>query len=310
MSGSKEGKNLTRGMWNEVAIALIILTGLGLLFSTILAISYKKLKVYEDPRIDKVEDMLPGANCGACGIPGCRAFAEKVVEGEINVGKCTVSSTIGIEAIANFLGVEVNQEEKRVARLLCAGGRLESHNKADYKGSLSTCRGEALVSGGIKDCTWGCLGLGDCQSICDFDAIHMNEDALPVVDAMKCTACGDCVDVCPKNLFELMPVSQHLIVQCKSLLEGDQALERCSVACNGCNRCVADSLPGVIEVRNNLAVVNYDMNELTTMSATKRCPTGAIVWLETEQQFDQTPTVKLPLGRVETENYDEGAYYQ
>jgi Na+-translocating ferredoxin:NAD+ oxidoreductase RNF subunit RnfB len=297
-------------MMNEVFISLIILTGLGLFFATVLAIAYKKLRVYEDPRIDIVEGMLPNANCGACGEPGCRAFSEKVVNGEINPGKCTVSSPEWREKIANFIGVETSEEEKRVARLLCAGGTKESPNKANYKGNLTTCRGEALVSGGAKECTWGCLGLGDCETVCDFEAIKMNADELPVVDIDKCIACGDCVEICPKQLFVMMPVSQRLIVQCKSLLEGDEALARCSVACNACGRCVADAMPGVIEIKNNLAVINYQMNEATAPVSTSRCPTGAIVWLENERQFESKNKTHLPTGKVEWEIFNEDNYYQ
>lgn len=293
---------------NEVIISLVILTGLGLLFATILAVAYKNLKVYEDPRIDKVEEMLPNANCGACGVPGCRAFAEKVVKREINAGKCTVSSLEGIEKIADYLGVEVSQEEKRVARLLCAGGKKQSPDKAEYIGHLNTCRGAALVSGGTKECSWGCLGLGDCEVVCDFDAISMNDNALPVVDIEKCIACGDCVEICPKHLFELMPVSNKLIVQCKSLLEGDEALARCVVACNACGRCATDAFPGVVEMKNNLAVVNYSLNELTSPAAIIRCPTGAIVWLDDEKQFSYKKKTALPVGRVES--FDDEIYYQ
>jgi RnfABCDGE-type electron transport complex B subunit len=292
-------------MLEEVFIALSIMVGLGLFFATILTIAYKKMKVYEDPRIDKVEDLLPSANCGACGEPGCRAFAEKVVNNELNVGKCTVSPPSGIDAIAGFLGIEASKEEKRVARLLCAGGTLESHNMAEYRGNIKTCRGEAIVAGGPKDCNWGCLGLGDCADACDFDSIFMNEDGLPVVVPDLCTACGDCVDICPKNLFEIMPVSQRLIVQCKSLLEGDEALSKCTVACNTCNRCVADSEEGVISIQNNLAVVNYELNEKTTIEAIKRCPTGAIVWLNGDAQFEESkPSDVLPIGRVDSELLD------
>ena len=296
-------------MWNEVFIAIAILTGLGLLFSTIIAVAYKKLRVYEDPRIDKVESMLPGNNCGACSMPGCRAFAEKVIAKEINVGKCTVSSPSGLEAIADYLGVEASTEEKRVARLLCAGGKKEAHNRSSYKGALSTCRGEAVVAGGPKDCNWGCLGLGDCESVCDFDAIHMSENGLPVVDPIKCTACGDCVEICPKDLFVLMPVSQKLIVQCRSLLEGDLATDRCSVACTGCSRCVSDAAPGVIEMKNGLAVINYENNDLAAPSATKRCPTNAIVWLESDQQFAIIEKEPMPLGRIDSQ-FDAETYYQ
>lgn len=294
----------------EILIALAILVGLGLLFATILAVAYKKLRVYEDPRIDAIEEMLPGSNCGACGEPGCRAFSEKVVTQELNPGKCTVSSPAGINDIADFLGVEAVEEEKRVARLLCAGGRNEAHNLADYKGGMSTCRGEAVITGGPKDCTWGCLGLGDCADVCDFDAIAMSDDALPVVDPEKCTACNDCVEVCPKGLFVIMPVSQKLIVQCKSLLEGDLAESKCSVACTGCARCVADSAPDVIEIVNNLAVINYELNDLTSPTATKRCPTNSIVWLEGDAQFAKPIKSSLPLGRVQATQELEDIYYQ
>lgn len=296
-------------MANEIIIPLAILTGLGLLFAVILALAYKKLRVYEDPRINVVEDLLPSANCGACGEPGCRAFAEKVVNDSLNPAKCTVSPESGIDQIADFLGVEASQEEKRVARLLCAGGSHNSKNVADYKGGLGTCRGEAVVAGGPKECSWGCLGLGDCEVVCDFNAISMNSNNLPVVNPEKCTACNDCVEVCPKGLFTLMPVSQKLIVQCKSLLEGEQAEAKCNVACTGCTRCVADSAPGVISMVDNLAVINYELNALTDPSAVNRCPTNAIVWLQGESQFAKENTQELPIGRVEVQ-LDETAYYQ
>lgn len=285
-------------MVGEVIIALSILIGLGLLFGSIIAVSFKKLRVQEDPRIDQVEEMLPGTNCGACGVPGCRAFSEKLVAREFMPGKCTVSSPEGIERIADFLGVDVGFEEKRVARLLCAGGKNEAHNLADYRGGLKTCRGESVVAAGPKDCTWGCLGLGDCADVCDFEAITMNDNGLPVVSPELCTACNDCVEICPKDLFVLMPLKQKLLVQCKSLIEGDLAEAKCSVACTACGLCVADAEPGLIEIINNLAVVNYARNELAKPDAIRRCPTGAIVWLE-GNQFAKSHKTSLPLGRVE-----------
>ncbi|MCB0599279.1 MAG: RnfABCDGE type electron transport complex subunit B [Lewinellaceae bacterium] len=285
-------------MINEILIPVGILAGLGLLFAIILAVAYKKLRVEEDPRIDEVEEMLPHANCGACGEAGCRVFAEKVVGNEVKISKCTVSSQAAIERIAAYLGVEAGAEEKRVARLLCAGGKREAHSLAEYAGTLRTCRGEAVVTGGPKACAWGCLGLGDCVTACDFDALYLNDDGLPTVIPDKCTACGDCVEICPKNLFELMPESRKLIVQCKSLLEGSLAESKCSVACTACGRCVADAEPGLIEIRSNLAVINYELNHLASPEATLRCPTNAIVWVE-DQQFEKRPTVWLPLGRVE-----------
>jgi Na+-translocating ferredoxin:NAD+ oxidoreductase RNF subunit RnfB len=286
-------------MVQEIAIGIGIPLSLGLLFASVIAFAYKKFRVVEDPRIDQVEEMLPHANCGACGKPGCRAFAEAIVKGEELPSGCTVSTLEGISRIANLLGVEAGTVEKRVARLLCAGGKQEAHSMAAYRGGLHTGRGQTVVGGGGQACSWGCLGLGDCVQACNFGAMFMSDDGLPVVLTDKCTACGDCVRACPKGLFEIMPISQKLIVQCKSLLEGDLAESKCSVACTACGRCVADAPPGVIEIKDHLAVVNYGLNALTSPDAVRRCPTGAIVWVD-GQQFADAGKSNLPLGRVET----------
>ena len=262
----------------SVIIAIAVLGGLTLLLAVMLVIANKKLYVYEDPRIDVVEGMLPHANCGACGYPGCRPFAEALVGGKILPGKCTVSSSEGVEAIAEYLGVAMGAEEKQVARLACAGGTNVARNKAKYKG-METCQAASLVSGGGKGCFWGCLGFGDCEAVCDFDAIHMDEHGLPVVDEDKCTACGDCVEVCPKDLFSIQPMNNRLWVACKNLEAGDEILEDCQVACTACGRCAMDAPGDLITMENNLPVIHYGVEELTK-DPIQRCPTGAIVWLD------------------------------
>ena len=272
---------------NEFITAPAIMTSLGLFFGIILAVAYKLLKVEEDPRLAHTEELLPGTNCGACGEPGCLPFAQKLLTGEVQVSSCTVASSDEIDEIADYLGVDAGEAEKRVARLRCAGGKAQAFQIAEYDG-FESCRAAAVISGGGKGCSWGCLGLADCDVACDFDAIHMNDNGLPVVDSDKCTACGDCVEACPKDLFVLMPIEQKLIVQCKNLLKGDAAEDLCSVACNTCNRCVADSEPGVIEMIDNLAVINYEKNELTDPKAILRCPTKAIVWVEGQQFVDSS----------------------
>jgi RnfABCDGE-type electron transport complex B subunit len=261
-----------------IIIAILALGGLTLILSIMLVIANKKLYVYEDPRIDIVEDMLPHANCGACGFPGCRPFAEALVVGEVLPGKCTVSSEEGTAAIGNYLGVSIGAEEKQVARLACAGGTNVARNKAKYEG-LESCTAAALVSGGGKGCFWGCLGYGDCMQVCDFDAIHMDEHGLPVVDVDKCTACGDCVEVCPKDLFSIEPVSHQLWVACKNLEKGDEVLDECQVACTACGRCAMDAPGDLITMEYNLPVVNYSIAEQSPLPI-QRCPTGAIVWLD------------------------------
>jgi len=261
-----------------------ILGGVGTFFATIIALARKKLYVWEDPRIDEVTGFLPGANCGACGQAGCRAFAESLVLGTAAPAGCTVASPDVRTDIAEILGVDVGSATTRVARLLCSGGCDVAPRQAEYLG-LSTCRAAAAVAGGGKACAWGCLGLADCRDVCDFDAIYMNDVDLPVVIPEKCTACGDCVEACPKDLFTLMPLEQKLLVQCKNLLEGEEATNACAVACNACGRCVADGAPGLIEIVNGLAVIDYTKNAVAAPDAIKRCPTGAIVWVEGAQQL-------------------------
>jgi Na+-translocating ferredoxin:NAD+ oxidoreductase RNF subunit RnfB len=260
----------------------LILGGVGLFFGFVIALVNKRFRVWEDPRIVGVEEMLPSTNCGACSQPGCRAFAEAVVAGKQQPSDCTVMGAEDIDDVAAYLGVDAGEANKRVARLLCAGGKEEAHREADYSG-FGTCKAAAAVAGGGKGCTWGCLGLADCERVCLLDAIYMNEDELPVVIPERCTACNDCVETCPKDLFVLLPMDHKLIVQCRNLLHGDDAEDLCSVACNACAKCVADAAPGVIEMVDNLAVVNYEKIAEADPKAISRCPTGAIAWVDGQQ---------------------------
>ncbi len=259
--------------------ALLFMGGLGLTLAVILTLANRRLFVAEDPRIDDVEEMLPKTNCGACGCPGCRAFAEACVAGKANPAQCTVSPPAMSAFIADFLGVELGNEEKKVARLACAGGNHVARMRSAYHG-LQSCRAAVAAGGGGKACSWGCLGLADCEVSCDFDAITMDRNGLPVVDEDKCVACNDCVVACPLNLFSLQPVSHRLWVACKSLAEGDEVLADCEVGCTGCARCVADAPGGLITIKNNLATVDYTKNALASKLPIQRCPTGAIVWLQ------------------------------
>lgn len=266
----------------EVAGSVAILGGVATVFGAFITLVHAKFKVYEDPRIDGVRDLLPGADCGACGQAGCRAFAEKVIEGDVVPAECTVMGELEREDVAEFLDIAAGSADRRVARLLCAGGRDVAPYKARYHG-IESCAAAAAVTGGGKACAWGCLGYADCAVVCDFDAIEMSPNGLPVVDVDLCTACGDCVEACPLDLFVLMPQDHHLVVQCKNLLEADDAEAVCSVVCNACGRCVMDAEPGLIEMVDGLAVIDYEQLEKQNPKAIERCPTGAIVWIEGQQ---------------------------
>jgi ferredoxin len=190
-----------------------------------------------------------------------------------------VSSPAALQAIAELLGVDAGEEEKRVARLHCGGGLGRALQVASYEG-YESCRAAHLVGGGGLECSWGCLGLADCYDACDFGAIYMNAFELPVVDVDKCTACGDCVDACPRDLFEVLPLSHRLIVQCKAPLAGDDARRICKVVCDACGRCAQDAAPGLVQMVDNLPRVDYSAGGPASPDATLRCPTGAIQWVE------------------------------
>lgn len=258
-------------------IALAVMGGLTFALASILAWAAVRWDVADDPRVAAVQRMLPGTNCGGCGFPGCRAFAEAVVAGEAPPSRCGVASREDHQRIANYLGIDAGTAIKQVARLACAGGDNVARHHARYVG-IPTCAAATLVGGGGKGCFWGCLGMADCARACTFDAIHMDRHRLPVVDEDKCTACGDCVEACPKDLFSLRPIDQRLWVACQSEAAGDEILADCQVACTACGRCAMDSR-GAIEMKNNLPVIDITQGPLTA-APSLRCPTGAIVWLD------------------------------
>jgi len=274
---------------SAILASVAILGGVGLTFGTLIALSHRRLWVWEDPRIETVTGLLPGSNCGACGYGGCRAFAVAAASGEAAPAECTQLGGAEIDVVAGYLGVEAGAAQKRVARLLCAGGANVAPRKADYHG-IDSCGAAVAVGGGGKGCPWGCVGLADCVVSCDYDAMWMNEFDLPMVEPDRCTACGDCVDACPLDLFTLMPLDDHLLVQCRNLFEADAATDVCEVACNACGRCVVDAAPGLIEMRAGLAVIDYEAVDLAEPGATERCPTGAIIWLEGMQFGSETAT--------------------
>ena len=267
---------------SDVLVSVAVLGGVATVFGAAISMVNARFRVWEDPRIDQVRDLLPGADCGACGRAGCRAFAQAVIGGSAVPAECTVMGAGDREDVAAYLGIAAGSADRRVARLLCAGGRDVAPYKARYHG-IESCAAAAAVTGGGKACPWGCLGYADCAVSCDFDAIHMSAFGLPVVNLEACTACGDCVEACPLDLFVLMPADHHLVVQCRNLLSGDAAEAVCSVACNACGRCVADAADGLIEMVDGLAVVDYARVESENPKAVERCPTGAIVWIEGQQ---------------------------
>jgi RnfABCDGE-type electron transport complex B subunit len=267
-----------------LAYSLLAMGGLGAFFAAALAIADKKLRVEEDPRIGLVADALPGANCGACGCAGCNAYAEAVVTEGMAITKCPVGGQDVIDSLALIMGVEAGAAVKHVARLMCRGTASLAKDKASYEGPTN-CAVQDLVSGGSKACQWGCLGGGDCVDVCDFGALEMGPDGLPVVYDDLCTACAACVTACPRDLFELHPIDREFFVFCKSHDDPKTSKAVCDAACTGCSICARNS-EGAISMVDGLAVIDYDKLNPDIIPIEK-CKTNAIGWLHPQQHLQE-----------------------
>ena len=266
---------------NEVLIYTILtLCVLGVLSAVVLYFVAQKFKVYEDPRIDEVEKMLPGANCGGCGFPGCRGLADALVKNDdISSLFCPVGGAATMNPIAEYLGKAMAEKEAQVAVVRC-GGSCEKRPRVNRFDGARSCAVEASLYGGETSCTFGCLGQGDCVAVCNFDAIAMNpETGLPEVNEDKCTACGACVKACPKMIIELRKKGikgRRIYVNCVNKDKGAISRKACSVSCIGCGKCVKVCQFGAITLENNLAYIDPAKCKLCRKCPAE-CPTGAIV---------------------------------
>jgi|SRR5690554_391257 len=257
---------------NTVIAAVVLLALLGIIFGSGLAVAARKLAVKTDPRVDEIEALLPGANCGACGFPGCRGLAEAIVKGSAPVDACPVNKEPA--PIAKVMKVEVKASGRRVAKVRCAGGKKEAKERFAYLG-VSDCTAAHELAGGPKACEYGCLGLGSCVRACPFSAISINENGLAVVDEEKCTGCGKCVSACPRGLIALLPAGEQATVYCRNMDKGAVVRKICRVGCIGCGICVKQCNAGAITLENNLAVIDPEKCNQCGRCVEK-CPVKAI----------------------------------
>ena len=263
-----------------ILIAVISLGAIGLVAAVILYAASKKFAVYEDPRIAQVSEVLPQANCGGCGYPGCSGFAAACVKAGSLEGKlCPVGGQPTMEKVAAILGLEAAASEPKVAVVRCNGTCANRPKLTKYDG-VRSCVVANSTYGGESGCTFGCLGCGDCVSACTFGAIKMNlETGLPEVDESKCTACGACAKACPRSIIEIRPKGKNnrrVYVQCVNKDKGAVARKACTAACIGCGKCVKVCPFEAITLENNLAYIDPAKCK-SCRKCEMECPQNAII---------------------------------
>ncbi len=262
-----------------ILVAVISLGAIGLISAVILYAASKKFAVYEDPRIGQVAEVLPQANCGGCGYPGCSGFAAACVKAGSLEGKlCPVGGQPTMEKVAAILGLEATASEPKVAVVRCNGTCANRPRITTYNG-VRSCAIAHATYGGETGCSFGCLGCGDCVSACQFYAIHINpETGLPEVDENKCTACGACSKACPRNIIEIRPKGKNnrrVVVMCVNKDKGAVANKACSASCIGCGKCVKVCPFEAITLENNLAYIDPAKCK-SCRKCEMECPKGAI----------------------------------
>ncbi len=262
-----------------ILISLGVLGITGLLAAIVLFFVSKKFNVVEDERIDVVQEMLPGANCGGCGFAGCRAFATACVGASTLEGlACPVGGSETMQKVGSFLGLAAVESDPMVAVVRC-NGTCEARPKTSEYNGTKTCQIMHTVYAGDTACPFGCLGCGDCVKACAFGALSMDATTgLPVVDEEKCTSCGKCVKACPRGIIELRkkgPKSRRVFVSCVNKDKGAVARKACKNACIGCGKCEKECQFGAIKVENNLSYIDFNVCRLCR-KCVAACPTNAI----------------------------------
>lgn len=268
---------------NFILIAVAVLGAIGLIAALVLFVCSKKFAVKEDPRIGQVAELLPGANCGGCGYPGCGGFADALVKaadgGSLEGMLCPVGGADVMGKVADLLGMAVANSEPKVAVVRCNGSCEHRPKIAEYSG-LRTCSAMHACGTGETACGYGCLGCGDCVEACSFGGITINpETGLPEVNEDLCTSCGACVKACPRNIIELRkkgPKNRRVYVGCVNKDKGAVSMKACKVSCIGCGKCAKECAFDAIKVEGNVAYIDADKCRLCR-KCEKACPTHAIV---------------------------------
>jgi len=269
--------------------AVVSIGGIGLLAAVALGVAAKKFAVEVDPRELAILEVLSGANCGACGYPGCGAYARAVASGEASASLCTPGGAETIKKVASIMGVAAQTQEPQIAVVACQGDNRKAKDKYRYFGIVD-CQAAQRLADGPKACPGGCLGLGTCMRICPFGAIEMTAEGLAVISREKCTGCRKCIAACPRSVIRMVPLSATVQVLCNSHDKGAVVRKYCSIGCVACHIC-HKTVPEVFHVENFLAVAIPEYHEDAVM-AVEKCPTHCI--RDFAEGYPEGSTFQLP----------------
>ncbi len=257
----------------SILIPVLIVAVIGILAGIGLSAASIIMAVPTDETAEKLNQALPGANCGACGFSGCSGYAEALSNGSAKVGLCPVGGKSVADECASILGVNAGSITPKAAIVRCLGTCDNTSVKMDYTG-FDSCAAAAQLYGGMNACRFGCIGLGDCAKECDYHAIELCNE-IAIVDRDMCVGCGKCAKVCPKQLIEITTRKQAAQVMCSNKEKGAVTRKNCKVGCIGCMKCQRSCPVGAIKVENFVAHVD---RELCTGcgKCIAECPTHAL----------------------------------
>lgn len=241
--------------WSKVGLVLAIVAGLAFIFSILILIVTKICKVTEDKKVMEILNNLAGANCGGCGHSGCEGFAKALAEGKASINDCGVTDKEHKNVIAKVMGVEIKDEVPTIAVVKCNGGN-NSTDKYSYYGN-SNCSNQMIFMGGKKLCMYGCVGGGECQNVCPVGAITV-KNGVAKVDKTLCISCGACINKCPKDIIENIPINAKVYIACNSHCRGKEVTTACANGCIACGICAKKCPEGAITMVDNLPVIDYN----------------------------------------------------
>lgn len=238
---------------NTFILAVIIVAVIGIVAGIILAIASIVMAVPTDEKVDALKEALPGANCGACGFSGCSGYAEALANGSAELGLCSPGGEECANACGAILG-KTASVEKKTAVVHCMGSYDVTSDKMNYDG-IPTCAAAALISGGVSSCSFGCMGMGDCERACPYGAISIC-NGVAKVEPSLCKACSLCVKACPKGLISITPLKEQAVVRCSNCDKGAGVMKICKIGCIGCMKCVKVCESDAVKVTNFKATID------------------------------------------------------